>query len=223
MAYRLQNDLWFCLTGDHLVFLDVRGDRYFRLPASQERAFISYIQGGPTPDATSLFGRELVGDSALVGRPEQAHVVQEPKRSALEQAPKVSNIGFANLLEVSVAIFSVLLRLKARPLNEVLASMCCFREKHSAKPYACDRQSTIQLIDAARTFNSARLYVPVAPSCLLDSLALTTFLARRHIQSTVVFGVTCTPFSAHSWVQVGDMVLNDTVGNANSYTPIGMF
>lgn len=222
MAYRLQNDLWFCLTGDHLVFLDVCGDRYFRLPAAQERTFISYIHGGHVPDVVSLFGREFVSDGASAVRPEPAHAIQEPKRSALEQMSNASDIRLAASLEVAAAVFSMLLRLKTSPLNKVLASMSRVREKHTVTHASCDKQAT-QLIDAARTFSCARLFVPVAPSCLLDSLALAIFLARRHIHSTVVFGVTCTPFSAHSWVQVGDMVLNDTVGNANSYTPIGVF
>ena len=40
------------------------------------------------------------------------------------------------------------------------------------------------------------------------------------MHANLVFGVTGDPFSAHCWVQVDELVLNDTLGNANAYTPI---
>ena len=56
--------------------------------------------------------------------------------------------------------------------------------------------------------------------CLLDSIALVRFLARRGLYAQLVFGVTDDPFSAHCWVQAGDLVLNDTVGDVSAHTPI---
>jgi hypothetical protein len=55
---------------------------------------------------------------------------------------------------------------------------------------------------------------------LLDSLAMVMFLAKRGLHASIVIGVTSAPFSAHCWVQTGDLVLNDTVGNARAFTPI---
>jgi hypothetical protein len=46
------------------------------------------------------------------------------------------------------------------------------------------------------------------------------FLARRGLYANLVFAVTTDPFAAHCWAQVDDLVLNDSVGNAQSYTPI---
>ncbi len=72
----------------------------------------------------------------------------------------------------------------------------------------------------AYIFRLARPYIPIKPNCLLDSLALAKFLARRNLYADVVFGVTSDPFSAHCWLQTGTVVVNDSVGNVDTYTPI---
>ncbi|MNN96111.1 hypothetical protein D3C81_2150420 [compost metagenome] len=46
------------------------------------------------------------------------------------------------------------------------------------------------------------------------------FLARRGLHADVVFGVIGDPFSAHCWLQAGTLVLNDSIGNIDTYTPI---
>ena len=35
-----------------------------------------------------------------------------------------------------------------------------------------------------------------------------------------VFAVKGAPFAAHCWIQLGDIVLNDSVENVRAYTPI---
>jgi hypothetical protein len=72
----------------------------------------------------------------------------------------------------------------------------------------------------ARRFLAARQLVPAPPSCLSDSLALHRFMSRRGIATDLVIGVKLHPFGAHSWVQDGDLVLNDAVGTARTFTPI---
>jgi hypothetical protein len=83
-----------------------------------------------------------------------------------------------------------------------------------------DRAVEQLLLEASGEFRFARAYTPVETRCLLDSLAMVKFLARRKLHASIVFGVTSDPFSAHCWVQAGDLVLNDTVGHANAHTPI---
>ncbi|MCC4594059.1 lasso peptide biosynthesis B2 protein [Xanthomonas campestris pv. phormiicola] len=224
MAYKLRNDLWFCQSSDHLIFLDTHQDRYFRLPPAMEHAYLRYLQGDPAADVAALLDQSLVARMRLTDSPAQPCAIQPPARSALEQAPNAPGLRLAPLLDVSAAVASALLRLKTRPLNEALAGMARDRQRHTtAATQRVHRATATELVDAARAFNRVRLYVPVAPTCLLDSIALALFLARRRLHAMVVFGVIGIPFSAHSWVQSGDMVLNDTVGNANAYTPIGVF
>ncbi|WP_434213483.1 lasso peptide biosynthesis B2 protein [[Pseudomonas] boreopolis] len=56
----------------------------------------------------------------------------------------------------------------------------------------------------------------------MDSLSLLRFLSRRELPANIVFGVTLAPFAAHCWVQAGDIVLNETLSDANAHTPIRM-
>ena len=72
----------------------------------------------------------------------------------------------------------------------------------------------------AATYAAARRLVPIKFSCLADSLSLIAGLARRRLAADLVFGVKLHPFSAHCWVQAGDLVLNDPIDHAILHTPI---
>ena len=69
-------------------------------------------------------------------------------------------------------------------------------------------------------FDRLRWLYPRSYLCLFDSLALIHFLASFRVFPEWVFGVTADPFEAHCWVQVGNMVLNDTVERVSAFTPI---
>ncbi|NJO12382.1 MAG: lasso peptide biosynthesis B2 protein [Gammaproteobacteria bacterium] len=56
--------------------------------------------------------------------------------------------------------------------------------------------------------------------CLLDCLVCIEFLATRGYYPAWVFGVRTAPFQAHCWVQLGGLVLNDTVEHVRGFTPI---
>lgn len=82
------------------------------------------------------------------------------------------------------------------------------------------RHGEAHVLEAAAAFLSARLYVPIDMCCLLDSIAMIKFLAKRELHADLVFGVTGDPFSAHCWAQYGTTVLNDALGHALALTPI---
>ena len=56
--------------------------------------------------------------------------------------------------------------------------------------------------------------------CLHDALTLTGFLAAEGIASQWVIGVRTRPFAAHSWIQIGNVVLNDHHENVRRFVPI---
>jgi hypothetical protein len=72
------------------------------------------------------------------------------------------------------------------------------------------------------TFRKLRPWLYTArDGCLFDSLAMVDFLYRRSISAVWVIGVrTANPFAAHSWVQYGDLVLNDDLVKVEEFTPI---
>ena len=42
----------------------------------------------------------------------------------------------------------------------------------------------------------------------------------RLLSAFLVIGVTASPFGAHAWVQIGDVVLNDSVDRVRRFVPI---
>jgi hypothetical protein len=56
--------------------------------------------------------------------------------------------------------------------------------------------------------------------CLFDSLVLAVFLTKERVPCTFVIGVSTKPFLAHSWVQIGEVVLNDTAEHVQTFNPI---
>jgi len=56
--------------------------------------------------------------------------------------------------------------------------------------------------------------------CLFDSLVLAAFLTRTGVPCSFVIGVATKPFLAHSWVQIGQFVLNDTAEHVLQFQPI---
>jgi hypothetical protein len=144
-----------------------------------------------------------------------------PTRSALEEAPRKTKCQVATLVHVCATLCWTRWQLKTRRLKTTLGALELIWHREALE-HATDPNESLErrAADTARTFLQARIYAPVETSCLLDSLALVKFLARQGLRAHIVFGVTGDPFSAHCWVQVKDMVLSDTAGNVNAYTPI---
>ena len=121
--------------------------------------------------------------------------------------------------------------LKTRTLKTNLDEASAYRDrKTGALEVAAPTALEENLLQANWQFARARRYVPIEPTCLLDSLSLLQFLSRRGLSVVAtaagftidVFGVTSEPFAAHCWVQAGDIVLNETLSDANAHTPIRM-
>lgn len=224
MPYQLREDLSFCQIGDQVVFLDTENDRYFKLSGSMKHALSAFLENG---DDAAIEVNRLVDENILVEMPSvqrrAAKPITRPCRSAIERPPIGATIDVIELIEVFAIVYSTWRRLRKRRLKTIIGDLVTRREKKTG--VTAHRSNPPIEHDIARTaiqFNCARRYVPFQTSCLLDSLSLVSFLSRRHLRADIVFGVTLDPFSAHCWVQFNDMALNETVSDANVYTPIRM-
>lgn len=188
----LQSNLSYCMIDGHAIFLDLERDRYYRLTPSREAQFLA------SADAESNLGVSL---------PEPAH-------SVLEMTLDPGKANAATTIKVLSITLSARRRLRNLALKDVLGAVLRCRE---ASTPSCAES---HVVDLTQRFLRARLRLPMEPSCLSDSIALATYLALHGEFAHIVFGVTDVPFSAHCWVQVGNLVLNDTVGNATAYAPI---
>ncbi|WP_454828390.1 lasso peptide biosynthesis B2 protein [Pseudoxanthomonas wuyuanensis] len=225
MPYHLKEDLSCCEVDGHVVFLDLEKDRYFRLSSDNEAVFQGFLANRDLPDEQS---RKLVEIGILVEAASRRHdadipIIQRPSRSAVEQ-PIVTtghHLGITVILEVLALIWSTQRQLSSRTLSTVIDDTTSRRRiRTDLQSVAEATPSEDSLVGAATEFSRARSYVPIEPSCLLDSLSLVRFLSRRRLQASIVFGVTLVPFAAHCWVQAGEIVLNETLSNANAHTPI---
>lgn len=223
MPYRLQDGLSYCHVGGHVVFLDVPNDRYFRLPEAMERRFTAYIEGRDDArvDIDDLADRNILTDAPIDPRPELAPPFVPPARSALEQERLEERISIADSFDVLRIVISTRIELRARGLETTLDRTTAYRQKMSTSsmPAAIWLRED-QLLHASGVLRRVRLKVPIPTRCLLDSLAMVRFLAKRGLHANIVFGVTANPFSAHCWAQSGELVLTDTVGHVNAHTPI---
>lgn len=221
MRYGLRHDLSYCLIDGRPIFLDIEKDRYFRLGTALEGAFLEHVLAGGNPQ----YPHALVDHGILVPGPTTDCCAHQPLalpcRSLVELRAQPKRAEVVAILEVFSIVWNVRRRLRTRPLKETIQALAHSREGRRVAMAATDPVDP-RILDTASLFLRSRPYVPIETSCLLDSLALAQYLARRGLLVNIVFGVTDDPFSAHCWVQTGDMVLNDTVGNALAHTPIRM-
>jgi len=221
IRYALRDDLSYCRVGERLVFLDVGNDRYFQLPYPMEKALTAYLNGYrcPMPDIGILVERRILVEQAHRGDSTCSNI-KPVARSAMETSLPSRNLRVFELMEIFAIVLMTRIKLKISTLKNILDRLAADRYIQLAGTKPLAELPEQRLSDAVAVFRRARLYVPIEMRCLLDSIAMARFLLRRRIHSHIVFGIALDPFSAHCWVQVDDLVLNDTVGNVTSHTPI---
>jgi len=227
MHYWLRENLSYCDVDGHLIFFDVAQDRYFKLTGALEnamRCFQAHEDVAPMLVEGLVAARILVEAPTLKTRIAIANI-RRPVFSAVEQPAAIPDqrIGMAIAFEVMAIVWSTRRQLKTRALRTNLDEASAYRDrKAGAHEIATSIAPEDNLLQASGQFARARRYVPIEPTCLLDSLSLLRFLSRRGLSANLVFGVTPEPFAAHCWVQAGDMVLNETLSDAHAHTPIRM-
>ena len=223
MAFVLRKGLHYCCVGGQIVFMDLRNDTYFMLKGVSEAAFRTRLADGDITDVDLdvLLSRGVLVqcDKPVAGG--NRVDIPVPLRSASELASRRQPAGFTVILEVAWLVYTTRHRLRTRNIGELL-------DAHVDRCRGLANQGDVTRADsdmdafvtAADQYQAARRFVPTEHSCLLDSLALDRFLAKRGLESRLVFGVNAEPFSAHAWLQAGDMALNETVSYARMHTPI---
>lgn len=223
MHHHLRDGLSYSVSDGTVIFLDIESDQYFRLSAPLERLFVRYIEDdeGSEENILPLVERGMLLPTTHNSKPDSSPSVPIPTQSTVEHSSPRRAITATLVPEVLFTTWLIDRQLKTRPLKDVLARTCRYRDARLrlAQPDAASR-SEEWLVEATSRFRRARLHVPIPTRCLLDSLSLARFLARRGQASSIVFGVTHEPFRAHCWLQSGEVVLNDTVGNVMNHIPI---
>lgn len=192
------------------MFLDLAGDRYFRLPDGANAAFVAGLVNGVAFAATM----QAVGlEEFSVQAPVRETADTFSPREALDTRASRDTpwLSFRALYEQRIAERHLARRGLHRVLSDLKQALC--------RP---DRTTPFDETAAAivRAFERAALFRSAVDRCLPRSIALARLLARSGYRCEVVLAVKLRPFAAHAWVQAGPLVLNESVEEAARYTPI---
>lgn len=211
IGYRLRDGVRFCICSERAVFLDLPADRYFCLPTSVDQAFMRWL-GGQADTQTSLDG--LVELGVLV-EAEDLPAAAQPAHTP-RPARDLNGETSTNLFWILWAACEQLLarrRLRRSPFGTLMLAL----EGLASRSPGVERRAHACV---AAAFAGSRLLLHRHDNCLSHSLAFHRACRRLRIDASFVIGVRLDPFSAHCWVQCGDLVLNDSVERVRHYTPI---
>jgi hypothetical protein len=128
----------------------------------------------------------------------------------------LGSVPVSHLVSFIQALFRVPFRARRNRLMPILGWLDRRQQLiHSTMPNLHTLHSLIS------SFRQLRIWFYTAQDqCLFDSLVLSVFLTLCKLPCTFVIAVAPKPFLAHAWVQVGDMVLNDTAEHAQEFHPL---
>jgi hypothetical protein len=194
---------------DDLVALDLETDAYFCLPDLGR--YLSCEGGGRWTAASPAIAQGLV-KTGLFQTASSDHPVVRPtpavRTSRFYEGPEIG--VFSNMALARVMAFEAW-RIPGRPLRALIARSPCL-------PLRYDRAD--DAMAEARLFDRWMPWAPGQGQCLYRACLLRAHLASRGLGSTWIFGVRTWPFSAHCWLQVGDVLLDDDLDRVALYTPI---
>jgi len=222
MTWHLNEDISYCQLDGRLFFLDIKQDRYFQLSRSLEQSFLHFLKAPNAADidVSALFKHSFPSPAAGLTRSKTAPEFTLPNQSVLETFGLEARVSPGMALGVFVAVAVMRWQLKKRRLKSILDGLSEYRCARMSSAVSSEADIQQRVVEAATVFNRVRPYVPIETRCLIDSLSMVRFLAKLGLPAHLVMGVACDPFSAHAWVQQGQLVLNDTVGNARAHVPI---
>lgn len=233
--YYLATHIHVCCTGRYCIFLDLRKDRYFSIAESLLAPLTPYIHEWTiTAPPQTYTGSDLSIDEAqLAGSLLTCGVLKldaaraKPARRLITPAPTgdvpslLDEHRIRGGSQVSTRVWRSLTYAHAQltcwSLRRIIATTTRRKRARKGSRPAAELSTVISLIG---NFMRYRPYFPRSHLCLFDSLALVHFLATYGIYPDWVFGVREDPFSAHCWVQLGTLTLNDFKDRVALYTPI---
>lgn len=194
---------------DDLVALDLENDAYFCLPGLGRHL----VDAG---DGRWTASNAVIAEGLIeIGLFQTA--VSRPLEPALTPAVRTSRryVGRGSGSMAGLTLAAIMAaeawRIQGRSLKTLISRSPNLPLRHD--------QATDAMADA-RLFDRFIPWVPGQGQCLYRAYLLRAFLASRGRGATWVFGVRTWPFSAHCWLQVGDVLLDDDLDRVALYTPI---
>ena len=200
------------LVGEDLVLLDLKNDAYLCIPEGRRRLqpCLDSARLRPVDEAAA---EELRRAGLLVSTPDRNRVPPPP---SLPQADlghvQAHALSLTLALRLAACLWDLFWRYRNRTLGEIVAFAA------SSTPAA--DLPVEELLRLARLFQRAVIWLPISRKCLVRSFVLLRFLQRSGHNARWVFGVRTWPFSAHCWLQSGEVVLDDHPERLSGFSPI---
>jgi hypothetical protein len=212
-ALRLAACVYATADGPDLVILDVARDAYFCLPdAARGLRLRLGAQDLVGLDAGLGADLQAAGLATATDQARRAGLVFTPPTRDLFGCPRVrpscaETLGFVWTLVTSGLAFH------RQTFARMIASI-------SDRPILDLGAAAARIERRALAFRALLPWSPVQGACLFQALWLRLYLRQAGLDAAWVFGVRTWPFSAHCWLQSGDLVLNDTAERVAAYRPI---
>jgi hypothetical protein len=232
-AYFLSAHAYLCEFEDGAILLDLRSDTYLGIDAqhlSNLRARVGNWPDSDRSDREAGHHDVSTSESVLVDLLARGILTTTPTSRQSSRVPNPttaltvtssektwSGIPLTHIAQFSIALLVVMSCLKRNRLPALLAWI---RQRQSL----VHRGNSVrqeEIAERLASFLWLRIWCYTARQrCLFDSLVLTVYLTKAKIPCSFVVGVASKPFLAHSWVQIGDAVLNDTAEHAQDFKTI---
>jgi hypothetical protein len=198
--------LSFGIVNGRAVFMDLSDDSYFLIDDEAEADFLNLLKNG----------RRRSREHALalgqgIGEAAQAHC-NLPPRSLLDEAGRTRSAPLRDIARITLILLKTRRALARVPIAKIIGA--------PPRPQRSAARLPAPDIEKATLFLAARRLAPIAPNCLLDSLALLDWLGAVAEGCSLVFGVKLDPFAAHCWVQNDNLILNDRAEFVSLFTPV---
>jgi hypothetical protein len=209
--WRLASEVHGVAIGQDLVLLDVQADAYFCLVDAASSVAVG-------PDGEVRIAEPAVRETLI----EAGLITPGARRPQRNITPAQRDVGPAAPA-----------RLDAKTAGRLLRATWIARRHLSSRSFAqllgwaaarpgdqSDPEPTDALIAEATRFAAVRVWAPFDGACLARSYMALQYLRLCGHDASWVIGVRTWPFSAHCWLQAGDIVLDDTAARVLPYRPI---
>lgn len=232
--FRFADHVRACRIDEQVILLDLKRDKYQGVGNARTASVSHVIVDWPDCDSRSppppTSGRSAAVSTLLKTLSSQAMLENAcgapPPRAHLDEAldswrpsvtDSVSSINWQDLLRLGWSAAGAACWLQWNSLAQIEHKVVRLRRQVPghvpAGPDELHRQVS--------SYMRVRPFIFTARErCLHDSLSLIRFLAARALFPRWVIGVRTRPFAAHSWVQSGNVVLNDLHDHVRAFRPI---
>lgn len=207
----LRSDVYAARLGDDVVLLDAGRGEYLCL-ADVGGAFELPAAGRP-----KILDPDLAAEAADMGLGGEGRLLAlrdvPPARHDIVDEDPAEPLGGKALANAAASFGELLAGYYGRSFPQLV--------RYAASRRRLDTPAfTTDLARHVRVFRRILPWAPFQGVCLYRSFFLLAFLRRRGLDAAWVFGVRTWPFEAHCWLQVGDVVLDDSIDHVRLFAPI---